>query len=76
MSVFKLYLGRILGLCDKSDEKAALSGPLLLYHHQARSEVGHVLTTSPDLGSSAHYIPTFYQECSYITSSATHEVRA
>ena len=76
MCVFKLYMGHILGSCDQSDAEAALSGPLLLYHHQPRSEVGRVLITTPDLGSPAHYIPTFYQECSFIIPTANHEVSA
>ena len=74
ISVFKLYLGRILGSCDKHAEAAALSGPLLLYHHQPRSQVGSVLMATPDLGLPAPYIPTFYHKCPSITPRANHEV--
>ena len=73
ISVFKLYLGRILGSCDQHNEQAGLSGPLMLYHHQPRSQIGRVLMAAPDLGSPAPYIPTFYQE--YATT-ANHTVRA
>ena len=72
ISVFKLYLGRILGSCDQHNEQAGLSGPLMLYHHQPRSQIGRVLMAAPDLGSPAPYIPTFYQE--YATT-ANHMVR-
>ena len=72
ISVFKLYLGRILGSCDQRNEQAALSGPLLLYHHQPRSQIGRVLMAAPDLGPPAPYIPTFYQE---YASTANHGVR-
>ena len=72
--VFKLYLGHILGSCDQRDEVAALSGPLQLYHHTPRSQVGHVLIATPSLGSPAPYIPTFYQENSSITPKANHKV--
>ena len=61
MCVFKYHLGRILGSCDKSND---LSGPLLLYRHQPRSQVGSVLMANPGLGPPASYIPKFYQECS------------
>ena len=61
MCVFKYYLGRILGLCDQNND---LSGPLLLYCHQPRSQVGSVLMTNPALGPPAPYIPKFYQKCS------------
>ena len=75
MCVFKLYLGRILGSCDQHvDEVATLSGPLLLYHHQPRSQVGRVLMATPDLGPPAPYIPTYYQECSPIQPKANSEV--
>ena len=72
--MFKLYLGHILGLCDERDEVAALSGPLKLYHHKPRSQVGRVLMATPDLGSPAPYIPTFYQETSSIAPKANHKV--
>lgn len=75
MCVFKLYLGRILGTCDQRvDDIAALSGPLLLYHHQPRYQVGSMLLATPDLGPPAPYIPTFYQECAPITPRANQEV--
>ena len=74
MCVFKLYLGHILGTCNQRDEQATLSGPLQLYHHQPRTLVGKVLMADPELGSPAPYIPTFYQECSYIVPRANHEV--
>ena len=74
MSVFKLYLGHILGSCDEHDELGAKSGPLQLYHHQPRSQVGSVLMANPDLGSPAPYIPTFYQLCSSITPKINHKV--
>ena len=74
MCVFKLYLGHILGTCDQREKVAALSGPLQLYRHQPRSQVGRVLMATPDLGSPAPYIPTFYQECSSIIPRANHEV--
>ena len=60
--MFKLYLGRILGSCDQHNDVAALSGPLQLYHHNPRSQIGRVLMAAPDLGSPAPYIPTFYQD--------------
>ena len=72
--VFKLYLGRILGSRDERDEVAVHSGPLQLYHHKSRSQVGCVLMATPDLGSPAAYIPTFYQESSSITPKASHKV--
>ena len=74
MNVFKLFLGHILGSCDQYGEVAALSGPLQLYHHQPRSQVGSVLMATPDLGSPAPYIPTFYQEYSSIVPATNHEV--
>ena len=73
MSVFKLFLGHILGSCDQNDE-AALSGPLQLYHYQPRSQVGRVLMTTPDLGFPAPYIPTFYKKCLSTAFTANHEV--
>ena len=72
--VFKLYLGHILGLCDQQSNVAALSGPLMLYHHQPRSQIGRVLMATPDLGPPAPYIPTFYQQCSSIHITANHKV--
>ena len=72
--VFKLYLGRILMSCDQHDEVATFSTPLRLYHHKPRSQVGHVLMATPDLGSPAPYIPTFYQESPSITPKANHKV--
>ena len=67
MNVFKLYLGRILGQCNqRSDTEAMKSGPLLLYHHSTRTEIGNVLSTSPDLGPPGPFIPKFYRECSSI----------
>ena len=75
MCVFKLYLGRILGPRDQCVDKAAsFSAPLLLHLNQPRSQVVKVLMATPDLGSPAPYIPTFYQECSSITPRANHEV--
>ena len=74
MSVFKLYLGRILGSCDEQDDLAPLSGPLMLYHHKPRSQIGSVLMAASDLGSPAPYIPTFYQECCCIGTTADHKV--
>ena len=76
MCVFKLYLGRILGTFDQCVDIAALSGPLLLYHHQPRYQVGSMLLATPDLGPPAPYIPTFYQECAPITPRANQEVSA
>ena len=74
MCVFKLYLGRILGPCDQND-KVALSAPLQLHLKQPRSQVDEVLMGTPDLGSPAPYIPTFYQQCPFIISSrVNHEV--
>ena len=74
MSIFKLYLGRILGSCDQQDESALLSGPLQLYDHKPRSQIGSVLMAASDLGSPAPYIPTFYQECCFIGTTADHKV--
>ena len=75
MCVFKLYLGRILGSCDQYvDKVATLSPPLQLHLKQPRSQVGMVLMDTPDLGSPAPYIPTFYQQCSSITPRVYHEV--
>ena len=75
MSVFKLYLGHILGSCEQCvDKVAALSGPLQLYHHQPRSQVGCTLMATPHLGLPAPYIPTFYLRCPSITLRANHKV--
>ena len=68
MCMFKLYLGRILGSCDQHTE--TLSGPLMLYHHKPRSQVGNVLMATPDLGSPGPYIPTFYQKSSSISKAS------
>ena len=63
MCMFKLYLSRILGQWDHQNRDAMQSGPLALYKHQPRFEVGKVLMKAPQLGEPAPYIPTFYQEC-------------
>lgn len=76
MSVFKLYLGHILGEYDQHDKQAALSGPLLLYHHQPRTQIGEVLMATKGLGSPAPYIPTFYWKYFSTTTTANHEVSA
>ena len=68
MCMFKLYLERILGSCDQHTE--TLSGPLMLYHHKPRSQVGNVLMATPDLGSPGPYIPTFYQKSSSISKAS------
>ena len=74
-SVFKLYMGHILGSQDQCvGEIAALSGPLQLYHHKPRSQVGCTLLATPHLGSPAPYIPTFYLRCPSITLRANNEV--
>ena len=70
-SVFKLYLGHILGLCDKV---AVLSNPLQLYDHKRRSQVGSVLMATPNLGSPVAYVPTFYQDYLSINHRTNHEV--
>ena len=77
ISVFKFYLGRILGQCNPpSDADAANSGSLLpdLYHQSTRSEIGNVLSASPDLGSPGPYIPKFYQDCQVLDFEASVEV--
>ena len=63
MCMFKLYLSRILGQCDRQNEDAMQSGPLALHKHQPRLQVGLVLMEGSQLGEPATYIPTFYQEC-------------
>ena len=58
MSVFKLYLSRILGAWEKTDP---VSGPLCYYKDKFRSLVGKVLMQSNGLGQSSRYVPLFYQ---------------
>ena len=64
MYVFKLYLSRILGVCEQhSDHDSTESGPLSLHRAQPRLQVGRVLMENLDLGKPGPYIPKFYQEC-------------
>ena len=72
MNIFKMYLARVLGKCDQTTDE--LSGPLLLYYHESRTQVSNVLLATPDLGSPMPYIPTFYQECSSVKLEENSEV--
>ena len=67
MCIFKLYLSRILGECDRSNEDISKSGPLILHQYQPRLQVGLALMNNRQLGGSGPYLPTFYQECPSIT---------
>lgn len=59
MSVFKLYLGRILG--SYREEVDSVSGPLCYYQQHFRSLIGKVLIQPDNLGQPGPYIPLFYQ---------------
>jgi len=62
MSVFKYYLGQILGTnTESTGSKQVESGCLLLYYHKHRSLVGKVLTQHSNLGLPGPYLPHFYQ---------------
>ena len=66
MCIFKLYLSRILEKYEHHEKNIAESGPLNLYHHLPRLQVGLTLLKKPNLGDPGPYISTFYQECSAI----------
>ena len=62
MSMFKFFLGRILGsYVEQPGVDQMESGPLLLYQQQFRGLVGQVLMQDMSLGPPAPYIPLFYQ---------------
>lgn len=66
MCIFKLYLSRLLEKYEHHENNIDESGPLHLYHHLPRLQVGLTLMKTPNLGEPGPYIPTFYQECSCI----------
>lgn len=62
MSLFKFYLGHILGSYNKEGSVQQLeSGPLLLYQQQFRALIGEILMQSKNMGAPGPYIPLFYQ---------------
>lgn len=65
MSLFKFYLGRILGSYEKKED----CGPLLLYQQQPRTMIGKVLIQLEPPGP---YMPLFYQK--WLSDSSCIEV--
>ena len=76
LSLFKLYLGRILGSIPNDlevNEEAALKfGPLLLYRKGPRLQIAKVLLEiSSKLGKPGPYIPVFYKESPFLNQTST-----
>ena len=67
MCTFKMYLSRLLGVCDRQHEDIERAGPLILHRPLPRLHVGQVLMKRENLDDPSPYIPTFYQESPSIT---------
>ena len=76
LSLFKLYLGRILGSIPEdlelNEEEALEFGPLLLYRKGPRLQIANILSAlSSKLGEPGPYIPVFYKESPFLNQSST-----
>lgn len=60
MSIFKLYLGRILGTFREGTD--SVSGMLGFYQDKFRALIGKVVMQNKDLSRPKLYIPLFYQQ--------------
>lgn len=76
LSLFKLYLSRILGSIPEdlelNEEETVKYGPLLLYKKEPRLQIAKILSAlSSKLGKPAPYIPVYYKESPFLNQAST-----